>query len=268
MFPNRWVPGAAAGTHPAQGYGAADSGSETGDRGQGAGGLHGTGPQGAGTEGTGHGTEPGPGIQAGDEWRTAAALASVRPMIPLGQFRDTFIIAIDDEGIAIIDQHVAHERVLFERVMQQLTRGDLVSQRLLVPLLLDLSSSAQQMLAERAAALSRLGYEVEPFGEGTVKVSAVPALLSTEDSAQALRALAEDLEALDRGAHVQEALQRIAATTACHAAVKANYPLTYEKMTHILEELRATAYSTVCPHGRPVMLRITKREIEKNFERI
>jgi len=193
---------------------------------------------------------------------------SVRPMIPLGQFRDTFIIAIDDEGIAIIDQHVAHERVLFERVMQQLTRGDLESQRLLVPLLMDVPAAAQQLLADRAPALARLGYDVEPFGDGTVKVSAVPALLSTEDSAQALRALAEDLEGLDHGAHVQDALQRIAATTACHAAVKANYPLTYEKMMHILEELRATAYSTVCPHGRPVMLRITRREVERNFERV
>ena len=67
---------------------------------------------------------------------------------------------------------------------------------------------------------------------------------------------------------MQQALQRIAATTACHAAVKANDPLTYEKMAHILEELRATAYSTVCPHGRPVMLRLTRREVEKNFERI
>lgn len=189
-------------------------------------------------------------------------------MIPLGQFRDTFIIAIDDEGISIIDQHVAHERVLFERVMQQLTRGNLQSQRLLVPLLMELPSAAQQTLVERAEALARLGYEVEPFGEGTVRVSAVPALLSTEDSAQALRALAEDLEGLDRGAKIQDALQHIAATTACHAAVKANYPLTYEKMMHILEELRATAYSTVCPHGRPVMLRLTKREVEKNFERI
>ena len=89
-----------------------------------------------------------------------------------------------------------------------------------------------------------------------------------EDSSKALLALAEDLEGLDRGAQVQDALQRIAATTACHAAVKANYPLTYEKMTHILDELRATAYSTVCPHGRPVMLRLTRREIEKNFDRI
>ena len=83
-----------------------------------------------------------------------------------------------------------------------------------------------------------------------------------------MRALAEDLEGLDRGLGIEEALRRIAATMACHAAVKANYPLTLEKMRHILEELRRTAYSTVCPHGRPVMLRITRREIEKNFQRI
>jgi DNA mismatch repair protein MutL len=192
----------------------------------------------------------------------------IRPMIPLGQFRDTFIIAIDDEGVAIIDQHVAHERVLFERVMQQLTAGSLESQRLLVPLLIDLSPASHQALLLRSAELTRLGYELDSFGESTIKVSAVPALLSAHDNATALVALAEDLEGLDRGAHVQEALQRIAATTACHAAVKANYPLTYEKMMHILEELRATAYSTICPHGRPVMLRLTRREIEKNFERI
>ena len=96
----------------------------------------------------------------------------------------------------------------------------------------------------------------------------MPALLRMEDSAKALKALAADLDGLDRGAQVQEALRRIAATTACHAAVKANDPLTCEKMAHILEELRATAYSTVCPHGRPVMLRLTRREIEKNFDRI
>jgi len=192
----------------------------------------------------------------------------IRPLIPLGQFRDTFIVAIDDEGIAIIDQHVAHERVLFERVMEKLTAGRLESQGLLVPMLLDVSPSAHQVLLGRRAELERLGFELESFGETTINVTAVPALLDAADSARALLALAEDLEGLDRGAQVQDALQRIAATTACHAAVKANYPLTFEKMTHILEELRATAYSTVCPHGRPVMLRLTRREIEKNFDRI
>jgi len=261
-FPNRWVPGAAPRTpYPDQPYPASFSAASVPPDPAGGGFASGASPAGDADLST-----------VADAVARGGAVAdgspSVRPLIPLGQFRDTFIIAIDDEGLAIIDQHVAHERVLFERVMQQLTRGDLESQRLLVPLLMDMPAAQQQTLAERAPALARLGYDVEPFGDGTVKVSAVPALLSTEDSAQALLALAEDLEGLDRGAHVQDALQRIAATTACHAAVKANYPLTYEKMTHILEELRATAYSTVCPHGRPVMLRITKREIEKNFERV
>jgi DNA mismatch repair protein MutL len=196
------------------------------------------------------------------------ASTEIKPMIPLGQFRDTFIIAVDADGVAIIDQHVAHERVLFERVMERLTSGRLESQRLLVPMVLDLAPSAHQALIGRAAEIERLGFEIESFGGSSVKVGAVPALLDAEDCAKALLALAEDLEGLDRGAQVQDALQRIAATTACHAAVKANYPLTYEKMAHILDELRATAYSTVCPHGRPVMLRLTRREIEKNFDRI
>jgi DNA mismatch repair protein MutL len=192
----------------------------------------------------------------------------IKPMIPLGQFRDTFIIAVDDEGVAIIDQHVAHERVLFERVMERISSGRLESQRLLVPMVMDLTPSAQQALVNRAGELERLGFEIESFGSATIKVTSVPALLKIEDCSKTLLALAEDLEGIDSGAQVQDALQRIAATTACHAAVKANYPLTYEKMAHILDELRATSYSTVCPHGRPVMLRLTRREIEKNFDRV
>ncbi len=192
----------------------------------------------------------------------------IRPLIPLGQFRDTFIIAIDDEGVAIIDQHVAHERVLFERVMERLTAGRLESQRLLVPLVIEMSADEHESLVARAAALEQFGFEFESFGGSAINVTAVPALIDAGDSAKALLALAHDLEGLDAGAHLQDAIQRIAATTACHAAVKANYPLSHEKMTHILDELRATAYSTVCPHGRPVMLRLTRREIEKNFDRI
>ena len=193
---------------------------------------------------------------------------AIRPMIALGQFRDTFIIAIDDEGIAIIDQHVAHERVLFERITERLMGGSLESQRLLVPILVDLPGGGRQALLSHAADLGRLGFEVEEFGGDTLRVSAIPALLKREECEAAVRALAGDLEGLDRGSHVEDAIKRIAATMACHAAVKANYPLTAEKMAHILEELRQTAYSTICPHGRPVMLRLTRREVEKNFQRI
>jgi DNA mismatch repair protein MutL len=212
--------------------------------------------------------EPGPSDPTYPPSDATRSIASMKPLIALGQFRDTFIIAVDDDGIAIVDQHVAHERVVFERVIERLTAGPLESQRLLVPIVLDVAPSAHDALLSRSAELTRLGFEIEPFGAATIKVGAVPALLKTEDSARALLALAEDLEGLDRGAQVQDALRRIAATTACHAAVKANAPLTYEKMMHILDELRATAYSTVCPHGRPVMLRLTRREIEKNFDRI
>ena len=189
-------------------------------------------------------------------------------MIALGQFRDTFIIAVDDEGIAIVDQHVAHERVLFERITERLMNGRLESQRLLEPMLIELSPGGRQALAAHAADLERLGFEVEEFGGDSLRVAAFPAVLRREACDAALRALAEDLEGLDRGAGVDAAIKRIAATMACHAAVKANDPLTAEKMAHILDELRRTAYSTICPHGRPVMLRLTRREVEKNFQRI
>ncbi len=197
-----------------------------------------------------------------------SAVPEIRPMIPLGQFRDTFIIAVDDEGVAIVDQHVAHERVLYEQVMERLTAGRMESQRLLTPILLELSPAQRDALKLHAATLERFGMEIEEFGGDSVRLSALPALLDPGQCEAAVRALADDLEGLAGGTGVDAALRKIAATMACHAAVKANYPLTLDKMRYILEELRRTAYSSVCPHGRPVVLRLTRREIEKNFQRI
>lgn len=191
----------------------------------------------------------------------------LRPMVPLGQFRRTFIIAVDDEGVSIVDQHVAHERILFERAMSRLADGSLESQRLLEPIVVDLPPPNRQVLLEHAAELHRVGFDIEEFGGGSIHMTAVPAILDQGQSVAAVRALGQDLDGLDRTSPLDEILRRIAATTACHAAVKANDPLTMEKMTHILEELHRTAYSTVCPHGRPVVLRLTRREIEKNFQR-
>jgi DNA mismatch repair protein MutL len=193
---------------------------------------------------------------------------AIRPMIPLGQFRDTYIVAVDDEGIVIVDQHVAHERVLFEDISARLKHGRLPAQKLITPLLLELTPAQLEVVLQHRDDLDRLGIEVEDFGGGSLRVSCVPAVLGAEDAAATIRSLANDLEGLDRGARADEALRRIAATMACHAAVKANYPLTLEKMRHILDELRRTAYSSVCPHGRPVVLRLSRREIEKNFQRI
>ncbi len=194
--------------------------------------------------------------------------ALIRPMTPLGQFRNTFIIAIDDEGLAIIDQHVAHERILFEQISERLTGRPLESQRLLTPVILDLSPGEHQTLVAHADALRTCGFEIAPFGGTSLRIDAAPALLDLTQCETALRAAAGDLDGLAPGAGVTESLRRLAATMACHAAVKANDVLTREKMQFLLDELRRTSHSSVCPHGRPVVLRLTRREIEKSFERI
>jgi DNA mismatch repair protein MutL len=204
------------------------------------------------------------GLQAGRE--EIATL--IRPMTPLGQFRNTFIVAVDDEGLVIVDQHVAHERILFEQVTERLTSRALESQRLLTPVVFDVSAGEQQTLVTHREALHRVGFEIEDWGGASVRVAAVPAILDWNRSETALRAVAADLDGLTPTAGIDEALRRVAATMACHAAVKANDPLTREKMQYLLDELRRTSHSSVCPHGRPVVLRLTRREIERNFERV
>jgi len=192
----------------------------------------------------------------------------IKPMVPLGQFRNTFIIAADDEGLAIIDQHVAHERILFEQISERLTSRALESQRLLTPVVLEVSPSEHQTLLGHATALSRFGFDLEDFGGSSLRIGAVPAILDWNRSEESLRAVAADLDGLAPGTGVETILRQMAATMACHAAVKANDPLTREKMQYLLDELRRTSHSSVCPHGRPVVLRLTRREIERNFERV
>lgn len=191
----------------------------------------------------------------------------IAPLTPLGQFRNTFILAVDDEGIAIIDQHVAHERILFEQIAERLTTGRVEVQPLLTPVLLELSPGEHQTLLSHRAALERLGFSYEDFGGASLRITAVPALLDWTQVDAALRAVVADLDGLAPGAGVDLVLRQMAATMACHAAVKANDPLTREKMQYLLDELRRTSHSTVCPHGRPVVLRLTRREIERTFER-
>ncbi len=192
----------------------------------------------------------------------------IKPLTPLGQFRNTFIIAVDDDGIAIIDQHVAHERILFEQVAERLTTGRVEVQALLTPVVLELTAGEHATLLSHVAELARLGFECEDFGGTSLRITAVPALLDWRQVDATLRAVASDLDGLSPGASVDIALRQMAATMACHAAVKANDPLTREKMQYLLDELRRTSHSTVCPHGRPVVLRLTRREVERNFERV
>jgi DNA mismatch repair protein MutL len=194
--------------------------------------------------------------------------ALIKPMLPLGQFRNTFIIAVDDDGVAIIDQHVAHERILFEQIAERLTTGRVEVQALLSPVVMELSPGEHQTLLSHVKELNRVGFEFGDFGGNSLHVSAVPALLDWNKCEAVLRAVATDLDGLSPGAGVDVALRQMAATMACHAAVKANDPLSREKMQFLLDELRRTSHSSVCPHGRPVVLRLTRREIERNFDRV
>ena len=196
-----------------------------------------------------------------------AALDKSGPLMPLGQFRDTFIIAVDNEGIAIIDQHVAHERILFEQVVAQLSTGPVTGQRLLTPIVIDLTSAQREALEARTAQLEQLGFEVRDFGGESIQIVTIPGLLERTEAESTVRELAADAEGFDVGAKVNDVIRCLAATTACHAAVKANDRLTHDKMLYLLDGLRRTEYSTVCPHGRPVVLRLTRNEIENSFDR-
>ena len=196
-----------------------------------------------------------------------AALDKSGPLLPLGQFRDTFIIAVDNEGIAIIDQHVAHERILFEQVVAQLSTGPVAGQRLLTPIVVDLTSAQREALEARTVQLEQLGFQVRDFGGESIHIITIPGLLERSEAESTVRELAADAEGFDAGAKVNDVIRRLAATTACHAAVKANDRLTHDKMLYLLDGLRRTEYSTVCPHGRPVVLRLTRNEIENSFGR-
>jgi len=195
----------------------------------------------------------------------APSLASLKP---LGQIRESFILAVNHEGLWIIDQHVAHERVLFERVLQQRARKGVESQRLLMPLLLELTPAQQAVFAEISEELSSNGFEAEPFGTRSLAVKVAPAGVEATQVEHLLHELLEQFAREDQKLNLETVRTRIAASIACHVAIKVNMPLEQNKMEWLLAELAKTAYPTTCPHGRPVVLRYSMKDIQKAFKRI
>jgi DNA mismatch repair protein MutL len=196
---------------------------------------------------------------------TLYALSTLKP---LGQLRDSFILAVNEEGLWIIDQHVAHERILFEKVLRERTTEQVQRQRLLMPLLIDLLPAQMLSFAEIADELHRNGFEVEPFGPRTLAVKAAPVGLEGRELELMLQ---EVLEAPDRNQQTENAearRRRIAASVACHAAIKINQPLDSEKIAWLLSELSKTEHPTACPHGRPIALRYSHKDIQRAFQRI
>jgi DNA mismatch repair protein MutL len=202
------------------------------------------------------------------EPQTAPTLESLRTLRPLGQIRNSFILAVNEDGLWIIDQHVAHERVLFERILRQRSAQQVESQRLLMPLVIELTPAQQAIFSDIAEELARNGFEAEPFGARSVAVKVAPAGVHAAQVEHMLNEILEQLSREDQAINLEAVRTRIAASIACHAAIKVNMPLEQNKMEWLLAELAKTDHPMTCPHGRPVVLRYSMQDIQKAFKRI
>jgi DNA mismatch repair protein MutL len=200
---------------------------------------------------------------------TEEALPTFRPaeLRILGQIQESYIIACDRDGLLIIDQHVAHERVLYEKLALGASRDAVESQGLLVPVTMELAPHQIPLLQQAEAEMQRNGFQVEHFGGTAILVRSVPRIAGELDCHKLILEILEGLEVEERTLDVEKIRDRIAVSTACRAAIKVHTPLTPEKMRWLLDELGKTKIPTNCPHGRPIMLRFSLYEIERNFGR-
>jgi DNA mismatch repair protein MutL len=196
---------------------------------------------------------------------TLNALATLKP---LGQLRDSFILAANDEGLWIIDQHVAHERVLFEKILRDRKVEKVQRQRLLMPVLVDLLPAQMVSFAAIAQELELNGFEAEPFGPNTLAIKAAPVGLEGRELERMLEEVLAVPEREQQAENAETRRRRIAASIACHAAIKVNMPLDPKKIDWLLTELGKTEHPTSCPHGRPIALRYSHKDIQRAFQRI
>jgi len=206
-----------------------------------------------------------PEVAAEESDLDAPVLATLRP---LGQLRESFILAVNGEGLWIIDQHVAHERILFERILKQRAAERVESQRMLMPMVLELSPGQHAVFSEIADELRRNGFDAEPFGARTVAVKTAPAGVDAADVERLLHELLDQFEREEQATNLEHVRGKIAASIACHAAIKINMPLAQDKMEWLLRELSRTDAPMTCPHGRPVVLRYSLKDIQRAFKRI
>ena len=211
-----------------------------------------------------------PELDAGQNAREEeeSTLASLSTLKPLGQIRNSFILAVNESGLWIVDQHVAHERVLFERILKQRTAQKVESQRLLMPIVLELSPAQQAVFSEISDELERNGFEAEPFGARSLAVKVAPAGVEASAVEHLLHELLDQFTREEQSLNLEKIRARIAASIACHAAIKVNMPLEPNKMEWLLAELAKTDHPYSCPHGRPVVLRYSVKDIQRAFKRI
>ena len=195
-------------------------------------------------------------------------LESLATLKPVGQIRESFILAVNPQGLWIIDQHVAHERILFEKICKQRQAESPEKQQLLMPLVVELTPGQIAVFAEISDELNRNGFEVEPFGSRTIAVKTTVAGVAAGDVEHLLHEILEQFEREEQSLNLEKIRTSIAASIACHAAIKVNMPLEQNKMEWLLRELAKTDCPMSCPHGRPVVLRYSVRDIQRAFKRI
>jgi DNA mismatch repair protein MutL len=190
---------------------------------------------------------------------------------PLGaaraQVHETYIVAQTRDGLIIVDQHAAHERIVYERLKAALDRTGIARQILLIPEIVELDEADVERLTARAAELTRYGLAIEPFGPGAVAVRETPSLLGEIDAQALVRNLAEHMAEWDEALPLERRLMHVAATMACHGSVRAGRRLKAEEMNALLREMEATPNSGQCNHGRPTYVELKLADIERLFGR-
>jgi DNA mismatch repair protein MutL len=212
----------------------------------------------------------GPPAAGADRVAEASSTPDVERPTPvvLGQHRLTYIVASDGDELVLVDQHTAHERIRFEQLLERAGRHAVASQGLVTPLVLELPPDLRPILEAHGATLRELGFDVEAFGGASTRLAAVPAVLGGKDPGPALEGILRDLgEREEAGWAVTGMRDRLAATLACHSAVRAGQRLTWESMTAIVHDLFRTAHPTLCPHGRPTVVRVPRVEVSRWFGR-
>lgn len=186
----------------------------------------------------------------------------------IGQYDNTYILLSDEGGLILIDQHVAHERILYEQLLEDEKQHRMTSQNLLIPLVLEINPAQMMLLEDYIGRFHELGFEMEVFGGNSISIRQIPEILADGNYSVAVQRLVNDLEKLYREGVLESFGDEMRKSIACQASVKINFPLTREKMEWMVARLLKTNTPQVCPHGRPIILRISHYEIEKNFRRI
>jgi DNA mismatch repair protein MutL len=186
----------------------------------------------------------------------------------LGQILGCYLVCSSPRGLALLDQHAAHERVVFEKLRQQLNAGIVQKQNLLIPQAIELTAGELMLLEQKLSTLERFGFLLEPFGPGSYAITSVPALLPEGDYRQIVQQMVAELTELENSEKLRQHLEERLATIACHSVIRANRQLEMTEIQALLRDLDQVEFATQCPHGRPVLLEFSRDDLEKMFKRV